>query len=57
MFLGNASAYVVALLWSGFELSTLAHVLSVVSLTLNLLYVVLFVRRARELGINPLKLT
>lgn len=56
MFLGNASAYVVALLWSGFELSTLAHVLSVVSLTLNLTYVVLFVQRARQLGISPYQL-
>jgi hypothetical protein len=53
MALGNTSAYVVALLWSGFELSTLAHVLSVISLTLNFTYVALYVRRAREIGINP----
>jgi len=53
MALGNTSAYVVALLWSGFELSTLAHVLSVISLTLNFTYVGLYVRRAREIGINP----
>ena len=57
MFLGNTSAYVLALLWSGFELSMLAHVLSVVSLTLNLSYVLLFVRRSRELGMNPYRLT
>ena len=53
MALGNTSAYVVALLWSGFQLSTLAHVVSVVSLTINYTYVVLFVRRSRQLGRNP----
>ena len=53
MFLGNTSAYGVALMWSGFQLSMLAHVLSVVSLTLGLAYVVLFVRRSRQLGRNP----
>lgn len=53
MALGNTSAYIVAMLWSGFELSPLAHVLSVVSLTINFTYVVLYVRRAREIGIDP----
>lgn len=53
MALGNTAAYVVALLWSGFNLSLLAHVLSVISLTLNFTYVIWYVRVAHDLGINP----
>jgi hypothetical protein len=53
MALGNTSAYVVAMLWSGFQLAPITHVLSVVSLTLNFTYVYLYVRRAKELNINP----
>lgn len=53
MALGNTSAYIVAMLWSGFQLTPLAHVLSVVSLTINYTYVVLYVRQAREIGIDP----
>lgn len=53
MALGNTSAYVVAMLWSGFELATITHVLSVLALILNYTYVVLYVRRAKELNMNP----
>jgi hypothetical protein len=53
MALGNASAYVTAMLWSGFVLAPITHVLSVVALILNFTYVYLYVRRAKELGMNP----
>jgi len=53
MALGNTSAYVVAMLWSGFELATITHILSVVALTVNYTYVILFVHRSKQLGRNP----
>lgn len=53
MALGNTSAYVVAMLWSGFELATITHVLSVVALAVNYTYVILFVHRSKQLGRNP----
>jgi hypothetical protein len=53
MALGNASAYVTAMLWSGFVLAPITHVLSVVALILNFTYVYLYVRRAKELGMSP----
>ena len=53
MALGNTSAYVVAMLWSGFQLATFTHVLSVLALILNYTYVFLYVRRAKELKMNP----